>query len=140
MVNTQNDWIGAAAVSAGSLILIGSFLLATSNLTEELPIAWARLFAFRFLIALVLWALTIFSNRRKLGTRTCFELGALLLIAAWVFSLGRILSDVRVAPTLVTLKLGSLSSAMFLSGAGIAVIALNMAVRLIRLHVSSEGR
>jgi len=133
MANTENDWLGAGAIAGSAMILVGAFFWATSNLAEQLPMVWARLLAFRFLMAVVLWALTIYSNRRKLGLRTCFELGALLLIGSWVFSFGRILGDGRIAPTLATLRLGSLSTAMFVSGACIAVIALNMAVRLIRL-------
>jgi hypothetical protein len=133
MENTENDWLSAGAIAGSAVILVGAFFWATSNRAEQLPMVWARLLAFRFLLAVVLWALTIFSNRRKLGLRTCFELGALLLIGSWVFSLGRILGDGRVSPTLAALRLGSLSTAMFVGGACIAVIALNMAVRLIRL-------
>jgi hypothetical protein len=134
MANSENDWLGAGLISAAAVVLVAAFFWATSSLAEQLPMVWARLLAFRLLLAVVLWALTIFSNRRKLGLRICFELGALLLIGSWVFSLGRILGDGRVALKLAALSLGGLSTAMFVSGACIAVIALNIAVRFIRLH------
>lgn len=132
MVNSENDWLGAGVISVVAVVLVAAFFWATSNLAEQLPMVWARVLVFRLLLAVLLWALTIFSNRRKLGLRTCFELGVLLLIGFWVFSLGRILGDGRVAPKLAALSLGGLSTAMLVSGACIAVIALNMAVRLIR--------
>ena|SRR5579864_7437877 len=139
MTNADNDWLGAGVISVLAVILVGVFFFATSNVAEQLPTVWARLMAFRILLAVVLWAMAVFSNRRKLGMRSCLELGALLLIAGWVFSLGRILSDMRVAPTLVTLNLSFLSTGMFVGGAAIAVIALNIAVRLIRLRAGLQS-
>ncbi len=139
MAETKNDWFGAGIISASVVVLGVVFFWATSSQAEQRPMVWARLLALRFLLALLLWAVAVFSNRRKLGLRTCLELGTLLLIASGAFGLGRIFSDVSVESTLAGINLGGLSTAMFLSGACIAAVALSVALKLITLRADPQS-
>jgi hypothetical protein len=133
MANWEYDTRGAVAVSAATVVLLGAIFFATSDSTGQLSLDWARLVAVRLALAVLIWAWAIFRNRPKLGLRTCFELGALLLIALFAFGVGRILGDIRVEPTLTALGLGWLSTALFVGGASIGVAALNLAGRLISI-------
>jgi hypothetical protein len=129
-----NDWRGAGAISATVVILGAAFFWTTATQASQRPMVWIRLLVLRLILALLIWAIAVFSNRRKLGLRACFELGVLLLIGFGAFGLGRIFGDVSVESTVSVLNLGGLSNAMFLSGACITTIALSILLRLLRLQ------
>ena len=138
MAEAKNDWLGAGSIALVALAPGVAFFWTTSRPAQQLPTVWLRLIVLRALLGVVIWAIAIFSNRRKLGLRMCFELGALLLIGSGAFGLGRIFSDARVAPMLADLDLGALSNAMFVSGACIAAITLNVALKLLRSGSASD--
>jgi hypothetical protein len=135
MDKTGNDWVGAGIISAIAVVCCVLFFWWTSRIGESADVA--RIMLVRALIAVVVWALAIFSNRWKIGLPVCLELGVLMLISAGAFGLGRIWSDAGVS-ALVPLNVGTLSSLMFLSGACIAAIAVHMTLRMIRIRGLSE--
>lgn len=134
MDRNRNDWLGAGIISAIAVVGYTVFFWSTSDRAGTVSTEMMRVLLIRITIAVALWALAIFSNRRKIGLPVCLELGVLLLISAGAFGLGRIWSDAKDVSTLSPLNVGTLSSLMFLSGACIAAIAFHVTLRMIRMQ------
>ncbi len=132
MDKAGNDWVGAGIISAIAVVCCVLFFWWTSRIGGSPDVA--RILLVRALIAVVVWALAIFSNRWKIGLPVCLELGILMLISAGAFGLGRIWSDASALSSLAPLNVGTLSSFMFLSGACIAAITVHMTLRMIRIR------